>query len=178
MQEDPAPAAIHAPAPPRGLCWEHPHRHPSQNSQLPPALGACLGVRADLAPSWGIYSRIKAKGGDTGCGVLIEASPPHVPSRRAWPAASLQQLRQGGGSGKDAHKSLRYPFFRQGRELRGSVKAGEVWAQHSSWQSPGMEESRGSEGILEGHQTSLALGDGLRGGTEQTSQYPQSLSWF
>lgn len=58
------------------------------------------------------------------------------------------------------------------------MKAGEVWGQHSSWPHPRMEESMGSQGILEKHQTSWTSGDGLQGGTEQTRQHPQSFSWF
>lgn len=51
--------------------------------------------------------------------MLIEASPPQVPSHHAWPAASsLQQLGQGGDSGKDAHKALRYPVFQAGKGAR------------------------------------------------------------
>lgn len=58
------------------------------------------------------------------------------------------------------------------------MKAGEVQGQHSSWPPPRMEESRGSEEILENHQISQALGDGFWGGTEQKSQHLQSFSWF
>lgn len=51
--------------------------------------------------------------------VLIEVSPPQVPSRHAWPAVSrLQQLRQGGDGGKDAHKALRYPVLQAGKGAR------------------------------------------------------------
>lgn len=55
------------------------------------------------------------------------------------------------------------------------MKVGEVQGQHSSWPPHRVEESRGSEGILGDHQTSQALGDGLWGGTEQTSQHPQKF---
>lgn len=47
--------------------------------------------------------------------------------------------------------------------------------QHSSWHPLRVEESRGSEGIPEDHQTSQALGNGLWGGTDQTSQHPQKF---
>lgn len=109
-----------------------------------------MGVRADLAPSWGICSRIKAKGGDTGCGVLIEASPPQVPSRRAWPAvSSLQQLRQGGDSGKDAHRTMRYPVFQTGKGARrvceGRRGAGSA-QQLATPQDGGVEGLRGDPG--------------------------------
>lgn len=51
-----------------------------------------------LAPPWGICSRSRAKGGRAGCGALRAASPPHVPSRPAGPAASTG-LQQPGGVG-------------------------------------------------------------------------------
>lgn len=111
MQGDPAPAAS-IPPPARGGT---PCRQPGQNPQLLPTPGAHWGVKAGFAPSWAICSRIEAKGGAAGRGVPIAASPPQVPSRCAWPAASTGSGScDGAEAARNMHKAL-VPCF-SGRE--------------------------------------------------------------
>lgn len=97
--------------------------HPAACPRLATA-SSKLQLRERFRSKLGICSRIKAKGGCAGCGVLIAVSHPHVPSRCAQPAAGMASSSWDGveAGGEDAH-SLGSVFWRKEGNQEG-VRAG------------------------------------------------------
>lgn len=87
-------------------------------SIAPSSPGSVFGLRARFPPNCGICSRIKAKGGDAGRGLLIAASPPQGPSRCAWPAASTDSSSCDGVEAAGRCTKPWYPGFQAGKGAR------------------------------------------------------------
>lgn len=110
-------SSIHAPAlPRRALLGTSPQASPTKFT-APSSPGSTLGCKSrsssklgDLLQDQSQRRRHRVWGADRGF-----PSPSPIPPRLASCEHSLQQLRQGGGSGKDAHKALRYPVFQAGK---------------------------------------------------------------